>query len=179
MPSSRPRTCAPWRRGDAEPVVGGDLSDECADERVVEHDVDEAGSGELRARCEAVEVGDVEDRLGDVAWGTAELLGQGKGAVGLGVGTVGGPDHRIDSGPPCDGVERRLQTLGEELQGVGHSGPLWRADTEHRFRPRRPAATGRSQRTSGSATEREVVHGRAQELTAGFIDVGMLDVERR
>ena len=69
---------------------------------------------------DAAQVGGVEHRLGHLAGGAAELLGERQRAVRLGVGMVGRAHHRIDAGAPGDRVERRPQTVGEELQRIGH-----------------------------------------------------------
>ena len=64
-------------------------------ERFVEGDVDETGPGDLEGRL-AAEISRGNHRFGDFAWLAIELLGEGEGAIGLGVGTLARPHHRID-----------------------------------------------------------------------------------
>ena len=72
------------------------------------------------AAGQIAQVGGVEHRLGDLAGRATELLGERQGAVGLGVGVLGRAHHRIDVGAAGDRLERRPQTVGEELQRIGH-----------------------------------------------------------
>ena len=106
------------------------------------------GPGDL-GRRDAVEVGGVDDRLGDLAGVAAERLGQRQRAVGLGVGAVGRPHDRVDAGAAGDGVERRLQPGGEDVERIGHG-------TAH------CAASARSRRIGESASPRQ-----AQRVTRG------------
>ena len=50
--------------------------------------------------------------------GRPDHLGQGQGAVGLEVGPVGGPQHRVGAGQQR--VESSLEAFEEDAGGVGH-----------------------------------------------------------
>ena len=102
-------------RGDAQPLVGGDAGERRREERVVDAEVDEARPGDLRRRHPG-QVGRGEDRLGDFTRVAPELLREGQRPVGLCVGAVGEPHHRIDVGNPGDLRERRCEPVGEQGQ---------------------------------------------------------------
>ena len=92
--------------------------------KVVERQVDEARPGDLgpwrrrRGRRRRAPPGPPR--------GVAAEPWRGQRAVGLGVGTVGRAHHRVDAGPPGDGVERRLQPVGEDVERISHrTRSLW------------------------------------------------------
>ena len=88
------------------------------------------------------------DLLGHLAGVAPERLGERQRAVGLGVGPVRRAHHGVDAGTAGDGVERRLEAGGEDVEGISHRNrSLWRVSTVRRNVERR----------SGGAT---VVSGR-------------------
>ena len=89
------------------------------EERVVDAEVDEARAGDLGRRHPG-QVGRGEDRLGDFTRVAAELLRERQRPVGLCVGAVGRPHHRIDVGSAGDLRERGCQPVGEQGEKVGH-----------------------------------------------------------
>ena len=106
------------RRLDAEARVGREGGRLGRHEGVGEGQVDETGPADLDHRADVVEIGRRQDLLGHLHGRTAQLLAQGQGAVGLEVGSVRRPQHRVGAGRHR--VERGLQALQEHAGGVGH-----------------------------------------------------------
>ena len=79
------------------------------------------------------------DLLGHLARRAADDLGQGQGAVGLEVGPVRRPQHRV--GAREHGVEGGLEPLEEDAGGVGHPS----------FSHARPGANPATRRQSAGA----------------------------
>jgi hypothetical protein len=59
--------------------------------------------------------------LGHVARTATEFLGQRQGTVGLSIGVLARSNDRIHTGATGHGVERRLKTGGEDVEGIGHN----------------------------------------------------------
>ena len=102
----------------AQPLVGGQRRHLLRHETVGQRQVDEAGAADLDLCADVVEGGRRHDLLGHLARRPADHLGQWQGAVGLEVGPVGGPQHRVGAGR--NGVEGGLQPLEEDAGCVGH-----------------------------------------------------------
>ena len=69
----------------------------------------------------AAEVGSGDDLVGDIARVAAQLLGEGERAVGLGVGSIARPHHRIDRDIRArHGSKRRCKQLGDDDEGISH-----------------------------------------------------------
>ena len=105
-------------QADAQPLVGRERRHLPGHEAVRQRQVDEAGTADLDLGADVVEGGRRHDLLGHLARRPADHLAQGQGAVGLEVGPVRRPQHRVGAGR--DGVEGGLQPLEEDAGGVGH-----------------------------------------------------------
>ncbi len=110
-------------RMDADAIIRRDHIQLLRQESVVERQVDEARPGDLDAAAHAAEHTGVDHLLCDLAWVRPDLLGQRQGTVDLCVGTLGGPDHRIDVlvGTPGDLGEHGRQQVGDDRDRVGHA----------------------------------------------------------
>ncbi len=105
----------------AEPVVGGHLQQQRAEEALRDHEVDEPRPGDLALLDGALERGCRAGQHvgGDVAGRTTEPLGQRQCAVSLVVGSVGTPHDGIGRFAG-DGRERRLEQFGQDPDGISH-----------------------------------------------------------
>ena len=104
---------------DAQSLVGGERRHQAGHEAVGQRQVDEAGPADLDLGTDVIEGRRRHDLFGHLARRAAHQLPERQRAVGLEVGPVRDPQHRV--GPGCDGVEGGLQPLEEDAGGVGHS----------------------------------------------------------
>ncbi len=129
---------------DAQTRVARDGLGLLGDEVVPQGQIDEPGAADLDPGTEVVEPGRLHHLARDLLRRPAHLLRQGERAVGLEVGPVGDPQHRV--GTRRDRVERLLQPLLEKVGDVGHP------SFSHGGCSNSPASGSRGQRATNSAT---------------------------
>ncbi len=123
-------------RSDSEARVVGDFDQHRAEQRRVDRQVDEAGSGDLR-HGDSVEIGGGDDVDSDLAGIPPESLGEGQRSVRLRISAVRGPDDGVDVGLAGDGGKRRRQAFGQHCEEVGHGPTIVARSGVERLRDRR------------------------------------------